>query len=59
MPYYQIEHLDALEAYFELLGIEKIYDLPRVAPSDMGSTGPVGNISIPLLLHLKNLALAP
>jgi hypothetical protein len=49
MPYYQIEHLDALEAYFELLGIEKIYDLPRVAPSDVDSTGPVDNISTPAI----------
>jgi hypothetical protein len=28
MPYYQIAHLDALGSYFELLGIDKIEDLP-------------------------------
>jgi hypothetical protein len=33
MPYYQIEHLDVLGAYLELLGIEKIYELPRITPS--------------------------
>jgi hypothetical protein len=35
MPYYQIEHLDALEAYFELLGISKISELPRGTSSNM------------------------
>ncbi|KAF8231198.1 hypothetical protein L208DRAFT_1470649 [Tricholoma matsutake] len=38
MPYYQIEHLDALRAYFELLGIEKIHELPRIIPSLPGAT---------------------
>ncbi|KAF8236819.1 hypothetical protein L208DRAFT_1524222, partial [Tricholoma matsutake] len=44
MPYYQIEHLDALRAYFELLGIEKIHELPRIILSlpgaTMGANGP-------------------
>jgi hypothetical protein len=29
LPYHQIEHLNALSAYFEVMGIEKITDLPR------------------------------
>ena len=29
MPYYQIEHLGALDAYFELLGIENVSNLPK------------------------------
>ena len=29
LPYHQIEHLNALLAYFEVMGIEKITDLPQ------------------------------
>lgn len=35
MPYYQIEHLHALESYFELLGIKQIHKLPRSINSNM------------------------
>ncbi|KAF8230732.1 hypothetical protein L208DRAFT_1280643, partial [Tricholoma matsutake] len=35
MLYYQIEHLHALESYFELLGIKQIYELPRSVNSNM------------------------
>jgi hypothetical protein len=33
MPYYQVQHLDALEAYLKLQGVGKIQDLPAGAVS--------------------------
>jgi hypothetical protein len=29
MPYYQVEHLNALPAYLELVGVEKVLGLPK------------------------------
>jgi hypothetical protein len=34
MPYYQIAHLEALEAYLDLIGVDKIYDLPAGTATD-------------------------